>query len=130
MYSRTVPVMLFLSLLFSASLGLAQKAPGIGYELVSEKQDGPTKTYTITFDLWSGDRDAKEISVTPKSDDSGLEILTPAKTWSKVKKGKHLRHSISVKNAGTETRTLTLELKRQADQRTDTKIISVLVAPQ
>jgi hypothetical protein len=117
--------------LFSPSEGLAQKSAGpIGYELIEEIQDAPSKTYTIKFEVWSNDQDATQVIITPRTQTTGLEILTRAKSWKKVKRNRRLPFSVSAINAGKETRTLLIDIKRKTRKRTDTKTISVLVAPQ
>lgn len=102
----------------------------IGYQLLEEGQDGPTKTYSATFEIWSEDRDADTLSVTAKNEDHGLEIKTGKKVWKAAKKGKHIKHTVSVRNASSETHGMTLLIERTAGKRVDTKTVSVLVPPQ
>lgn len=118
--------------LASAMIGpfaFAEKAQ-IGYQLLEEGQDGPTKTYSATFEIWSQDRDADSFSVTAVTGDKGLEIKTPKKVWKAVKQGKHLSHTIAVRNATPETHPMSLTIERKVGKRVDTKTVSVLVPPQ
>lgn len=127
----------FLSLLFVGLLGILTFGPvkshaqtAIGYELLNEKQEAPSKTYTVTFEVWSNDRDAQELSVSAKADSPDLEILTKKRHWrGRIKKQKRYKHSISVKNNGTETREMTIEIRRRSDKRSDSKSVTVMVAP-
>lgn len=108
----------------------AQTEAVIGYELISENQDAPSKTYSVTFEVWSNDRDAQELSVTPTVESENLEILSKKRQWrGNIKKQKRYKHTISVKNTGTETAPLTLDIRRRSEKRTDSKTVTVLVAP-
>lgn len=131
----------FLSAVFMGVLGLlpfggvrAQaQAPvaAIGYALLDEAQDAASKTYTVTFEVWSNDRDAQELAVSAKAESPDLEILTKKRHWrGRIKKQKRYKHSLSVKNSGTETRPMTIEIRRRAEKRSDSKSITVMVAPQ
>lgn len=127
----------FLSVLFMGLLSLLVLAPlgaeaqtAIGYQLLSENQDVATKTYTVTFEVWSNDRDAQELAVSATSGSSDLEILTKKRHWrGRIKKMKRYKHSISVKNTGAETREMTVEIRRRSDKRSDSKSVTVMVAP-
>lgn len=120
-----------IALLVFTDRGFAQGESVIGYALLTEDQKLEDKTYTLGFEVWSNDRDAQELSVVGKSDSENLEVLTQKKQWrGKIKKGKRYQHSITVKNKGTETYPLVLEIKRRSDKRTDTKTVTILVAPQ
>lgn len=109
---------------------MAQAKGAIGYELLNETQDGPSKTYTMTFEVWSADVDATSITVIPKKEGEGLEVTTKAQTFTGAKRNKRFRTSFSARNATKETKNLNLEIRRKSAGRTDTKTISVLVAPQ
>lgn len=118
------------SFLMGSPSAQAQTESMIGYELISEDQDAPTKTYSVTFEVWSNDRDAQELSVTPKVESESLEILSKKRQWrGSIKKQKRYKHTVSVKNTGSETGSLILEVRRRSDKRTDSKNITVLVAP-
>lgn len=115
------------------------KSASIGYELLNENQDSKAKTYTVTFAVWSVDKDANQLRVTAETDAPGLEILTKAKEWKGVKKGQHKEATFSVRNASGETRNLVLKIQRLAGGKTvhkdeektehfdDTKEVSIMV---
>lgn len=102
----------------------------IGYELLQESSDPETKIYTVTFEVWSQDREAQELGVSARSDFADLEVLTKKRSWrGRIKKHRRYKQTISVKNTGIETRPLVIEIRRRAEKRSDSKAVTLLVAP-
>lgn len=130
---------ILLSALFALSLAVpflapskasAQAKTGIDYAMVNEIQDEKSKTYTLEIEFWSVDRPAEQFTVTPRTDEGGLKILTKKKVWKgPIKKGHKIKQSITAKNSTQETRPLYVDITRKAGGRSDTKTISVMVAP-
>lgn len=112
------------------SLAAAAETKSIGSALLEEVQDAPSKTYTVTVEVWSADRDAQVLSVTPKGQGEGLTVLTRKQVWKNVPKGKRQKFTASARNASKETRPLELVVYRKSKGRNDTKTISILVPPQ
>ncbi len=120
------------SLVFAASLLLPSTiwAKAIGYDLRDEKQDGQTKVYSVSYEVWSEDAEAKELRAVPSSESANIKVLSKAKTWRNVPKGQHQKIEIAARNASHETGTLVLEIIRKSADRTDRQKISIQVAPQ
>lgn len=109
----------------------AQKT-GIGYELVNEVYDEPAKTYAVTIEVWSQDRDADALIITPHHGEDQLKIVNPKpKTWAgQIPKQKRYQHTVTVKNPTAETLALMIDVQRKAGKKTDKKTISIQVAPR
>lgn len=126
---RTFFAALFAFAMIAPAASFAAEKTGIDYEMVNEIQDEKSKTYTLEVEFWSVDRPAEQFTVTPRTEGEGLTLLTKKKTWKGVKKGGRLKHSIAAKNTSQETRPLYVDITRKAGGRSDTKTISVMVAP-
>lgn len=118
-----------LALLFVPMTSIA--AGAIGYSLIEEVQDGPTKTYSATFEVWSEGRTADSFTITPKTESKTLQLLTKKQVFKgPFRKGKILKHTVAAKNDTKETHPMTVTIVRKAGKRVDTKTVTILVPPQ
>lgn len=124
---KALALLLVLMMPFAA---VSQESKAIGSALLEEVQDAPSKTYSVTMEIWSIDRDADQISVTLKAEGEGLTVLSKRRIWKNMAQGKRQKYKAVVKNTSKETRPLQILITRKSENRTDTKTISVLVPPQ
>lgn len=116
--------------LVEISSAWAQKNAGpIGHVILEEIHDAPSKSYTVKFEVWSTDKGADLLKVTPRTESEKLKILTPkSKSWSRLKRDQKRSHSVRVQNLSAETQILLLDVQRRVGKVVDSKTISIMVA--